>query len=511
MSGEPAHDYPDPRRRMLITLSALLATMMVTIDTTIANVALPHMQSSLMASPEEVVWVLTSYIIAAAIGTPLSGWLATQFGRKRTMFVSVLGFTLSSMACGLANSLEAEVIARLLQGLSGAALIPLGQATLLDAYPPKLHARAMAYFAAGSMLGPLLGPPLGGVLTDAMSWRWVFFINLPVGIAAAAGIWFFLEEDRDRVKQRFDLFGFASISLAIGAFQLMLDRGQQVDWFQSAEIWLEAGIALLATWIAGVHMFTARNTFIKPALFTNRNFVVGCVVNIVMGCVGFGVMPTLTTLLQRQLGYSPTLAGELSLPRGITCTIAMVLVPWLVHRFDARIPLVVGLVITAMGLFMHAAINTYVDPMTLILAGAVQGFGLGLLFVPLTLIAFATLPADLRNEGSAMFNLARNMGMAVSVSLLQRNLLIDQAANHARLTETVRPDSPVLQWRMPDLDFGSQAAMTQLNRWITHQADMFAYLNIFEMMGYVSLFLIGVLVFVRIPRNAAPAPPVILD
>jgi len=503
--------YPNPRRRLLIMLSVLLATVMVAIDTTIANVALPHMQASLMAGPEEVVWVLTSYIVAAAIGTPLGGWLATRFGRKRVMLISVCGFAVSSMACGIATSLELEVLARLLQGLFGAGLIPLSQATLLDTYPPSLHARAMGYFAVGSMLGPLLGPPLGGLITDAIGWRWVFFINVPFGIAAALGIWFFQKADPPAPKVRFDFFGFASVSIAIGALQIMLDRGQQLDWFQSPEIWIEAGVAALAAWFAGVHMFTRRDTFIKVGLFVDRNFVVGCLLGMLVGVVAFGAFPIFTALLQRQLGYSPLLAGELMTPRGLSCAIAMLIVPKFMGHMSPRLPVALGLVVTAAGLFMHAMLSPATDTQAIMIAGAVQGFGIGLLFVPMSLIAFATLKADLRNEGSAMFNLARNLGMAVGVSVIQRNTLVNQAANHARLAEHVRPDAPAVQWVMPDTDWTSAADLARLNQLVTHQADMFGYINGFAALGVLSILMIGLLVFIRPAKPGSIAPAVLVE
>lgn len=503
--------YPDPGRRLMITISTMLATMMVTVDMTIANVALPHMQSTLSAGPEEIVWVLTSYIIATAIGTPLCGWLAGRFGRQRMMFLSVVGFTLASLACGMANSLEMMVLARLLQGLSGAGLVPLSQATLLDSYPPHLHAKAMAFFSVGSMMGPLVGPALGGWITDAISWRWVFFINLPLGLLAGAGIWLF-QQDREKLNpERFDWFGFASITFAIGSFQLMLDRGQQKDWFQSTEIWIEAGIAALAAWFAIVHMFTARNTFIKPQLFADRNFAMGCLMSTSFGVVAFAIVPILTSLLQHQLGYSAYMAGLITFPRGISCTIGMFVVPFLMQWFGPRVPLAAGLIITAIGMFMHGAINNFVDLRTIAIAGFVQGFGIGLLFVPLTTLSFATLSRSLRNEGTAMFNLTRNIGMALGISFLQRDLIVEQAANHARLAEFVRPDSPVVQFRLSDLDFGSSAALLRMDQQVIHQANMFAYLNIFHMLGLVSLALVGVLFFIRVPKQTGPTDIVIVD
>jgi len=283
---------------------------------------------------------------------------------------------------------------------------------------------------------------------------------------------------------------------------LMLDRGQQCDWFESTEIWIEAGIAALASWFTIVHMFTARNTFIKPQIFADRNFTVGALMGAILGITSFAFVPIFTSMMQHQLGYSAWVTGIVSFPRGLSCMIGMLGVPFIMQKFGSRLPLALGLILSAIGMFMYSAMDNSVDTQALAMAGFVQGFGMGLLFVPLTTLSFATLPRGLRNEGTAMYNLVRNIGMAVGISFLQRDLIVDEAVNKARLTEYVRPDSPMVQFRLPDADFGSTASLAQMDQMVTHQANIFAYLNIYHMLGVLSLALIGLLVFIRAPKRA---------
>jgi DHA2 family multidrug resistance protein len=506
----PVGGYPDPTRRFFISISAMLAATMVAVDTTIANVALPHMQASMSASSEEIVWVLTSYLVAAAIATPLSGWLASRFGRKQVMLMSIGGFTVASLFCGIANSLGMLVIARMVQGICGAGLVPLSQATLLDIYPPEKHGKAMAVFGLGSMLGPILGPTLGGYLTDAAGWRWVFFINLPFGLLSFAGMWFFQIQGKHETPGRFDIFGFATISIAVASFQLMLDRGQQLDWFDSTEVCLEAACFLLFAYLAVVHMFTARNTFIKPRLFADRNFAMGCVLSATIGVVAFATIPIITVMMQQLLGYTALRTGLVGAPRGIGTVLSMLVVSRLIGRIDARHFLWSGLALTAVGQFMYARINLFVDQETLVWAGLIQGLGSGLMFVPLSTIVFSTLPGELRNEGASMYNLTRNMGASLGISFLQREFIDGAATNHSRLVESVRPDAPGVQFGLPNFDFGSDAALAQINGMITRQAAMLSYIEVFYLLGIISVVMLPTILLMRGQRKHEPSEPILM-
>lgn len=505
--GLAAGQYPDAARRMLITIPSMLATTMVAVDITIANVALPHMESSLSASSDQVVWVLTSYLIASAIATPLSGWLASRYGRKLIMLISVAGFTVASALCGAANSLTMILLARALQGACGAALIPLSQAILLDINPPENHAKAMAVFALGSMAGPIIGPTLGGWLTDSLSWRWVFFVNIPFGIAAFFAMMAFLPRRQRRDPTRFDLFGFLALSAALAAFQLMMDRGEHLDWFDSTEIWIYAGIVGLGTYLTIVHMFTARDTFVRPELFRDRNFAIGSVFSIMLGIVAFAMIPLIVVMMQSILGYTALHTGFVGLPRAVGTLVSLLLLPRVINKVDTRLVLFTGMAILAFGMLMYTKIDLYVDENTLLWAGFVQGVGGGLIFLPLSVIVFATLPDTLRNEGAAMFSLTRNIGNAVGISLLQRELIHHTAASRSHLMEGLRPDNPILQMNRPDLDLTAASNALGLSREVAHQAAMVANVEIYQLAFVLSLAMMPLIVFLRVAKQRSGASP----
>ncbi|MCD6735559.1 MAG: DHA2 family efflux MFS transporter permease subunit, partial [Burkholderiaceae bacterium] len=313
-SGAAAHA---PVHRGPITVSVMLATIMQALDTTIANVALPHMQGSLGATYDQISWVLTSYIVAAAIVMPLTGFLSARFGRKRIFMASIVGFTITSMLCGAAMNLTQIVLFRLLQGVFGASLVPLSQAVLLDTYPRERHGPAMALWGLGVMVGPILGPTLGGWLTEYYDWRWVFYINLPFGLLAWFGLGLYVRETELDTRRRFDLAGFAMLSLGVGALQMMLDRGGTLDWFASTEIVAEAMLAGLGLYLFVVHIFTHAHPFIEPALFRDRNFSVGLLFIFVVGMILLTTMTLLPPFLQNLMGYPVVDVGLLLAPRGV--------------------------------------------------------------------------------------------------------------------------------------------------------------------------------------------------
>lgn len=491
-----------PARKVLINCSVMLSMLIVALDGTIANVALPHMQASLMASPEQVVWVLTSYLIASAIMTPLSSWLASRYGRKLVMTTSALIFTLASLACGLANSLPLMVVARLIQGLSGAGLIPLGQATLMDINPPEKQGQAMAMAALGAMLGPLSGPTLGGWLTDVASWRWVFLINIPFGLAAFAGLSLSLVEIREKNVGQFDFFGFATISLFLGAFQLMMDRGEQLNWFESREIWIEASVAGLFAWLALVHMATARNTFVSGALFANWNFTLGCIISAIVGLVIFATIPIITMMMQMQLGYSPLHAGIVSLPRGVGTAVGLFVVGRIMDRVDARLLVLIGTLCGAVGFFLSARISLAVDEVPLLIAGGFQGLAGGLMLPPLSALVYSKLEPNLRNQGAAIYSLARNMGNSLGISAMQSSVIHADAAAGQRLIEGIRPDNPVLQYASPDFDFDSLQALATMGHAVWRQAAMVA---VTETMWLAFVITMASLPLVFLMRTNKPA------
>lgn len=494
--------YPSASVRIFITASIMAATVMNALDTTIANVALPHIQGSVSASADEITWVLTSYIIATAIFTPLTGWIAGRFGRKRLMLWSVMGFTIASLLCGIATNLGEIVGFRLLQGVFGAALVPMSQAILLDINPPERHASAMSIWSMGAVLGPIIGPALGGWLTDNLSWHWVFFINLPVGILAFVGLSIFLPETEAK-RVPLDMFGFGMLALALGCFQLMLDRGQVQDWFSSVEICLEAAAAAFFGALFLVHTLTARRPFIDLVIFRDRNFAVGTVFAFVLGVILYTVLSLLPPMLENLMGYPVVLTGIVMAPRGIGSFIAMMLAGRLLKYVDGRILLLLGFALCAASMYSMAGSSLDMGQWLVASSGFVQGAGSGLLFVALSTMTFSTLDPRFRNEGAAMFSLVRNIGSAVGISVLQVMTARNGAIVHARLIEGIRPDNPVMAQAAPGFDFTAPMAVASLNAEVTRQATMVAYIDAFWFVFLITLVAMPMLLIMRKPRTRA--------
>jgi len=502
----PPSSHEAVQHRGLITLSIMLATIMQALDTTIANVALPHMQGSLQASQDQITWVLTSYIVASAIALPLTGWLCSQWGRRRVFIISVIGFTIASALCGMAVSLGGIVGARLLQGVFGAALVPLSQAVLLDINPPHKVGQAMAVWGAGIMVGPILGPMMGGWLTENFDWRWVFFINLPVGIFALYGIWRYLPESKPRATP-LDKFGFVTLSLALGLLQMFLDRGELLDWFDSWEIRLEAAGALVAFAFFTVHTWTVQGpSFVDRDLLKDRNFVTGCLVGFIVGIVLYGTMALLPLFLQSLMGYPVLDAGIVTAPRGVGTMLAMLVVGRLVGRIDLRLIMGTGFALTALALWQMTRITLQMDSGIIIWSGFIQGVGIGFTFVPLSAAAFATLAPRLRNDGTPVYSLVRNIGGSVGISIVQSLLTRGMSQAHATLATTITPGNPGLADLPSAMSPDTMAGLAIINAEVTRQSALIAYVNDFWIMMAVTLVSIPLLLLVRSPRRGvAPA------
>jgi DHA2 family multidrug resistance protein len=505
MSGEHASDSKiDRPRRALITLAVIMASFMQAVDTTIANVALPRIQGSLSASLDQMGWVLTSYIIAAAIMTPLSGWLAGQIGRRRVFLFSVGGFTVASMFCGLAQSLPEIVLARLLQGLCGAALIPMTQAVLLDINPPEHHARAMAIWVMSSTLAPILGPVLGGWITENYTWRWVFYINVPIGSLAFLGLLSTLPESAIR-KSRFDFFGFSALSLSIGALQLVLDRGQMKDWFSSTEICIEALVAAAALYLFSVHMLTTtRERFVSLSLFKDRNFLAGNALIFAVGVVLFATLALLPTFLQELLNYPAVTTGLVIAPRGIGSMISLYMMGRITGRIDARMVIAVGFGMAAFSAWQMTGFNLQMDSTTIAWSGLAQGLGTGLIYVPVSVAAFSTLPPALRNEGTALFSLTRNIGSGVGIAVVEALLTRNTQIVHSTLAEHVTYFNPVFRKQFPGAP--TMDSLAGLNVTVTRQAAMIAYNNNFKLLLLLCLAAIPLVLLLRKSRPGVAAP-----
>jgi MFS transporter, DHA2 family, multidrug resistance protein len=495
----------------LITVSVMLATIMQALDTTIANVALPRVQGTLSATQDEMGWVLTSYIVASAITIPLTGWLASEFGRRKIFLMSIVLFTIASVLCGLATTLPQIVFFRLLQGVGGAALVPLSQAVLFDINPPKEFGRAMSIWGIGVTLGPILGPALGGWLTENYSWRWVFFINLPVGVLAYFGLLATMPESRNAKASRFDFFGFTTLSIGIGCLQTLLDRGQTLDWFSSHEIMTEALIGGLAFYLFVVHMFSSGRPFLNPALFKDRNFVASNVFILMIGVVLFATLALLPPMLQNQLQYPVILTGLVTMPRGIGTLIGMIVVGRLIKRFDARLIMAVGLVLTAYSLWQMTHFSLGMDSWPVIISGIIQGAGVGLVYVPLSMVAFTTLPASLRNEGTSFFNLLRNVGSSVGISVVTFLLTQNTQRIHASLTEHITPFNMASNPAAAHIDVGSTRSLLALNGMITNQSAMIGYIDDFKLMMVLTIATIPFLLMIRNVKPAPGSAPVVAE
>lgn len=494
-----------PLNRGMITISIMLATIMQVVDMTIVNVALPHMQGSMSATQDQISWVLTSYIVAAAILTPVTGILADKLGRKRLFVGSVIGFTLASMLCGMATSLEQIVVFRVLQGAFGAPLVPLSQSVVLDTYPREKHGSAMALWGMGVMVGPILGPTLGGWLTEYYSWRWAFYINVPVGVLALLGILAFVPETERRTNRTFDFFGFALLSIAIGALQLMLDRGNSQDWFQSTEIIVEAVLFGLALYLFLVHMFTAEKPFIEPGLFKDRNFAAGILLIFMVGVMLLATMALLPPFLQNLLGFPVITTGYVLAPRGIGTMAAMVIVGRLVGKVDTRVLVLAGLALMAYSLHEMTKFTADVGIYDIVYTGVVQGVGLGFIFVPLSAVAFATLAPRYRNEGTAMFSLVRNIGSSIGISIVITILGQQLQIHHAALSESLTPFNHALSAPVASQiwNWTTDAGVLALNAEVNRQALTIAYLNDFRLMMYLTLLASPLLLLLRPPSRAA--------
>jgi DHA2 family multidrug resistance protein len=489
---------------IVITMVVMLGTFMTILDSTIANVALPHMSPSLGAASDTITWVLTSYIVATAIATPLTGWISERIGRRQLFLWSVVGFTAASAACGLAQSLPEMVVFRMVQGATGAFLAPIGQSYVLDVWPQSKHGKAMAWWGVGIMVGPILGPVIGGWLTDSFDWRWVFFINLPIGIVtvflAAAILPRAVSQPR-----RFDLLGFMLLGIGVGALQLFLDRGQQLDWFGSWEVRIECGLAIAALWAFGVHVLTSDHALIDKRMLADRNVMTGFLFITVVGLLLVGTTALLPTMVQTLFGYSVVGSGVLQMPRGIGMMLAMMAAGQIIGKVDTRLLIFVGLCLTSAAMYGMSLFSPIMDSMPFTVTGFLQGAGLGLIFVPLNTLAFATLPPALRTDAAGFYMLLRNIGGSVGISLAVGILARQTQISHADIGSALTPmrvpwaDSAIAQL------IGADAVIAILDGSINKQALMIAYLDVFRMLFWVTIVMMPLVLLLKKPRNSGPA------
>jgi DHA2 family multidrug resistance protein len=492
--------------RAAITVCVMLAALMQTLDTTIANIALPYMQGSVSASQDEIAWVLTSYLVAAAVVTPTTGYLAGRFGLKRLYLVCVSGFIIASMLCGFAQSLVEIVLSRVLQGMFGAALVPLAQSVMITISPPERRGSAMALFSMALLVGPVLGPIIGGWITANYNWRFIFFINLPIGLLALFGMMIFLK-DTARVAAKLDWFGFGALGVAIAAFQILLDRGEELDWFGSGEIVIEAIVAASALYLFLVHTFTARAPFVRPSLFRNRNYAAGALFGVIIGLTYYASLALQPPYLQNLMGYPIVTAGLVLGPRGVGTIGALAIVGRLVGRVDTRILLAVGLGLTAWAFWVMTGWTPDVSQGTVIGIGVVQGIGLGFLTVPVNVATLSSLSAEVRAEGAGFSTLLRNMGSSAGISIVNSLLTRNTQVNHSEIASHVTSinrafENPAIAQFWNPVTAAGRAALDAV---ITQQAQIIAYIDDYKLLMIATLAAAPLLiVFTKPSRDVAP-------
>lgn len=491
------------RYKALLTASVMAAMLMQVLDSTIANVALPHMQASLGATQDSITWVLTSYILASAVAIPLTGWLSDRYGARNLFIISVALFVIASILCGIATSLPEMVGFRLLQGVGGAFLGPLAQTIMLDINKPSDHAKAMSVYGMGVMIGPILGPILGGWLTENYDWRWVFFVNIPIGIACFTGLWFLLPR-KAKIPRTFDVVGWGMLALGLAALQLMLDRGPHEDWFTSTEIWIEAGIAITGGWMFVVHMATSRKPLFPMAMMQDRNLLSGTLFMFIMGLVMMAAMALLPPMLQNLFGYPVLDTGVLLSARGIGVLLTMGLAGRITGIVDPRMLVGLGFATMAGSLWLMTGWSLNMDWKPIVFSGFIQGLGLGLVFVPLNVLSFATLPVQYRTDAASLLNLSRNLGASVGIAVVTALLSRNIQVSHADIASTVTPyNLPADPSMVSVLGAEGDTIMSGLDAMVNKQAAMIAYLDDFYFMMFATLAALPLLLLLRKPKRKA--------
>jgi DHA2 family multidrug resistance protein len=502
--------------RALITVCLMIATLMQALDSTIANVALPYMQGSLSASYDQITWVLTSYVVMAAIMTAPVGWLSARFGRKNLFITCLVGFTVTSMLCGIAGSLPQMVLYRLLQGAFGAALVPLSQSTLLDIYPVEQRGAAMSIWGMGVMVGPILGPTLGGYLTYDFNWRYVFFVNLPFGIIAVLGLLFLMPKVKPRGGGLFDWTGFAALSIGLAGLQIALDRGEELDWLSSPTIIVCLVVAGVGFYLFMVQMFLGRNPFIPRAIFNDRNFVASLITMFSVGMVLLASSALLAPFLENLGNYPVASAGLVMAPRGIGTMAAMLIAGRLSSKSDPRLLMLFGYILLGIAIYMQEGWMPSEPESYMILTIVIQGTGLGFVFVPLQVVAFNTMSPEMRTQGTALLSLVRNVGSAIGISLTSALLVRQGQYEHAVLSQYVTPFSRPLQaggmvGKM--LAPTTAAGASMLNTIINTQSQIIAYVDDYKFLLLTTLPAMACLLLMSRPASAktAAAPHAAMD
>ena len=487
-----------PLRRAFILLTVTLVTMLYAMTVTIANVALPQMQGSLSATQDQIAWVVTFNIVATAVATPMAGWLVARLGRRRLMILCVVGFAAASLLCGLAGSVEELVLYRIIQGACGAPLVPVSQAIVLDTFPKRQHGPVTAIWGVGVILGPIIAPTLGGYLSETYSWRWVFFMIVPFALVSLAGVLVFITDRRQGARLRLDWTGFLALAVAVASLQLMLDRGERNDWFQSSEILVYAGLTLAALYVFVAHSLTADRPFLNPRLLRDRNFAIGLVIALIFGMLNFTPITLLPTLLQNLRGYPDSVIGLVLASRGVGTLVGFAIMIF-AARVDPRVPLFIGFVLQAVAGWAMLQFDINLTTGDVLWTTALQGLGVGLIWVPLSVITFSTLAPEFVPDGTAIFHLLRNIGSSIHISLSIALVLRSAKVNYAEMAEHISPFNETLSlpWVRGLWGTDSPSGLAALSNEILRQATMIGYLNSFALFALTALVALPLIFFVR--------------
>lgn len=497
---ETTHEWHPSFNPWLIALATILPTFMVALDTSVANVSLPHMAGSLSATSDEATWVLTSYLVSNAIILPITGWMSQYFGRKHFLIVSIIAFTISSAVCGAAFSLGMIIFGRVIQGASGGALVPLSQAVLLESFPPALRGEAMAVFGLGVIVAPVVGPTLGGWITDNFSWRWVFYINIPVGVVAVMLTQMLIEDPpyiKNTTPGAIDYLGFFLMAVGLGTLQVVLDRGQNADWFGAPWICWFSVISVVCLLAFLAWELRVRNPIVDLRILANRNFAIGTFMGVIYGVVLYGTLVMLPLFLQVLMGYPALDAGLCITPRGLGSLVSVAVAGRIVRKVDGRILIAMGFAALALSGFLFGDVTLQISMSSVIWPNFIMGLAIGFIFVPMTTISMGTLPNQQMGTATGLYSLMRSMGGSIGIAVVTTMLARDAQFHQALMVSHLTPYDPAFQGWLQNLQgfFASHGdpvaalreAYAEIYRILIQQATLWAYIENFRFLAYLSL------------------------
>ena len=490
-------------QRALILIFVIKGTAVYSASILVASAILPKMQGALGATQDEVSWTMTFNIVATAVVTPMTGWLADGIGRRNTMVWCSAIFGFSTLMCGTASTLEEMVLWRVVQGAAGAPMVPLGMTLLLDSNPTRQHGTVTALFGMGNLIGPVIAPTIGGELSDLYGWQWAYWMIVPFAVTTAVGFWFILPKRSERETAVLDWTGFLTLSIAIAGAQIVFSRGQRLDWFDATEIVVMTFMSAVALYLFITHCLTARRPFIRLFLFADRNYALGMLLVFFYGMLNFAPVVLLPPLLQNFAGYTDTAIGAFIGWRGLGTAIGFVITIML-PRLDPRLMMVIGFAVQAYGGYNMMQFDLNVSPFLLSLNTVIQGIGVGITWVPITVVTFATLKPEYRAEAMGMFHLLRNFGSSIFISVAVAEIVRASSANYARMIEAVSPFNQIwgMPWATGAWSIDTLPGIAKVAGEITRQSAMIGYLNALAMYTLVALIALPICILVRLPRQS---------